>query len=313
MNKTKKPWEIITRLWGKQIEDEFDIHPDILEAAVIEEAFRTYFTYGSLQDTSYDGENVDWTATENLLHELEMADLYLEDTDIPGYEDGAWLSYWISDLIWKLRNTFLRMFGNLTIKVLNGNLATVSLVEAKAIMWEDDVWRLQTSCNSIDSGLIAAPTLSEFKTLMYYWQEMFGSKVGQVKNYDGDYGIYIGRNRHLFEYNGPSGIRNSAVPMGNPFSSKSNRHYNIVTEDGPFDVLVKDKLSACYAFYLAKVDRLIQFGLDDGDDHWTHLIELHDSELICHCGDFTNQRDSSKFCHGLVLSGLTELFYPYTG
>lgn len=312
MNKTRNAWMIIKEVFGHLIEKEANVEFSQLESAVIEESFLAYHKWGTLHEISYEDEIIDWTVAENILAELCIPDHYEEETNIPGYEDGAWLSYWISELVWQLRRTFHRMFGNIRIVTHNGNLADTVLDQCKALHYlEDDSWRLHVNLEVIDSGYIAAPTLSEFRTLMFHWQENHGNVVGQQRNYEGCNGVYIGRNREVYDNRGISGIQNTDVPMGNPFSAKAHRTYNLVTEAGPMDVYVKDKLSACYAFYLNKVNRLILYGLDDGDDHWTHLIDLQDHDLICHCGDFTNQRNEKKFCHGLVLAALADWLNPY--
>ena len=134
---------------------------------------------------------------------------------------------------------------------------------------------------TIDLGLPVDPTWDQFEDLMKDFMTEAGQYVGKAANCtEGEY-VYIGRNKQ------PNGTHSV---WGNP-------HFIQAKDKNDLNA----RRAACMEFYKDVIEGLTDRGCEF---HWRHIADLHKKSLCCHCSDFTNIPDPTKFCHGHVLAAI---------
>ena len=300
------------------IPEDYDSAEDRLEAEVVRTVVRSVLEFGDYEGSitgfySDSGdESVDMSLAEDIVNNVFSGSI-IREYDADGGQQ--YIDVDLYGLVQDLRLLLCRHIDNRRFVDKDGNL-NARIIETIHPLVPEGVggdWIVHVEYRLHDTGLVIFPTISEFKTLMYYWQEKFGEYVGHANSEDAvdQVATYIGRQMDKY---GGSGLEMPQVCMGNPYSTLSNKPFRYVDSDGRAQLLLlESKLDACFAYYIKSVNDLIQCGNENdvgsNHRHWVRFYNLYGSPLACHCSNFSNEKSASRFCHGLVIAGLSEAMW----
>ena len=284
---------------------------DAFEACVVKNIIHTTLTYGNYSGavngwySDMGMVSLDGAAAEDIVHALFTGTSIASEESI-----GSLLDLELAELLHSIRCQYHRIVHDGYCTKVGDNLGIRQIVSVQTVNYsEDGDWFVTVEYELIDSGLPLSPTLDEFRLLMLHWQAKYGGLVGHANSDEATeyYATYIGRNGDKYS----DRLDMPDTCMGNPYSSLSGRTVRFDTTRGVEYVNVNSKLTACYAYYLKTVRDLVAAGNEDDEHcprhHWVRFHNVFDHHLACHCGNFTNRRAESRFCHGLVIHGIAEI------
>lgn len=294
--------------------DEYDSVSDRLESEILTNTIRAVLEFGG-----YEGEVV---AYSNDYGESGYTMSLAEDVASGIFCDisstgGEW-DYLDTDIhyaIEELRVLLVSKLDYVRFFDVDGHLSILNVTAVKAFNPNNHAgdWVVQVDREMSGTGLPLRPTLSEFEPLMVYWQKEFGMLVGHADSAAAitNSSNYIGR---LTEKYAGSGLTIPPKGMGNPYSSLSNKPLRYADRDGNAQLmLLETKLDACYAYYLKCMNDLVTRGNENdvksNHRHWVRFYNLFEQYLACHCGNFTNKPAKSRYCHGLVIHGISSALW----
>lgn len=317
--KIHRAWKNITERYADKINEradagEYDSPFDAFEAELVGHIVHTTLDFGN-----YEGEvngwfsdmgavNLDGAVAEDIQYNFfsgKSIEVESEDSRSP----GSYLDVEVAEMLFDLRRHYHRLMTRGRCVEANGHLHIRTIITIHPLVYsQNGDWFVTVEVDTADTGLPMSPTLDEFRTLLLYWQSRYGELVGHADSDEAEdhYATYIGRNGNKYA----NRLDLPSKPMGNPYSSLSGSSVRFDTDHGVESFVVDSKLTACYAYYLKSVRDLVHYGNNDDElnprNHWVRFYNLFDRHVACHCGNFTNKKAESRFCHGLVIHGLAE-------
>lgn len=264
--------------------------------------------HGWNPDSEYGG--LDGSAVEDIIEDIFNGD----DPEIPN-SDAKWnlsryMSLELTDVLCNLRMHYHRSVCESKFSKIGINMGVRRITNiVTTLHTPNGDWFVGVDFDIVDTGLPLSPTEGEFRTLMFYWQAKYGKLVGNARSEEAAEhdATYIGRNVNQFTH-----LNIPDVPMGNPYSSLAHSvvRYDTFDERGIDTLEVTNRLTACLAYYLKSVRDLIAAGNEDDQCcnrvHWVRFYNLQDEYLACHCGNYTDRKAATRFCHGLVIHALAD-------
>lgn len=300
------------------IAEDYDSVEDRLEAEVVRTVVRSVLEFGNYEG-SINGfysdcgdESVDMSLAEDIVNNVFSGSIIREYSEEHGEQ---YIDVDLYGLVQDLRLLLCRHLDNHRFINHEGSL-NIRIIETVHPLVPEGVggdWLINVESRIHDTGLIVVPTIDEFKTLLYYWQEKFGEYVGHANSEKAvdEVATYIGRQNSKY---GGSGLEMPQVSMGNPYSHLSDKPFRYVDSQGLNQILLLEtKLDACFAYYVKTINDLIQRGNENdvgsNHRHWVRFYNLYERPLACHCSNFSNGKSASRFCHGLVIAGISEAMW----